>query len=115
MASAATTPSPATWAIARSMKTIPRSRTSWPKGTWVARTSSPARKAGKRIATSTLGTGAPREAQGQPLDGIVEQAEQVARAIGPADRIGQHHRRHADALSDEFRAERVRIGRIYDA
>ena len=49
----AMTPSPAICAIARSMKTMPRSSTCMPSGTWVASTSRPAMKAGPRMPQSS--------------------------------------------------------------
>ena len=49
---AAITPSPATWAIARSMNTMPRASTCWPSGTCETATSRPAASAGHRIVRS---------------------------------------------------------------
>src|SRR5438067_10410470 len=112
MASAATTPSPATWAIARSIKTMPRSSTSCPNGTWVASTSSPARKAGSRMLNSTPATGGPRQPGDEPGDRVVEQPDQVACLVRTADREGQSDCRRVDALGDEFRAARVFVSGI---
>src|SRR6516165_11491497 len=114
IASAVTTPSTAIWAIARSMKTIPRSSTSWPNGTCVERTSSPARNAGRRISRSALANRGPRQRPGKPVDRVVEQAKQILGAIGAADGEGQHHGCGANPLSDELGTARIFIGRIED-
>src|SRR4051794_33597691 len=120
IASAATTPSPATWAIARSIKTMPRSSTSCPSGTCVASTSSPARNAGSRIAicqidVSLASMRGAAETAHQPVDRVVEQPEQIGGPLVAADRARQHDRRYADPRRDELGGERVLVGGVQNA
>src|SRR5262249_2484701 len=95
-------------------KTIPRSSTSWPKGTWVDSTNSPARNAGSKISKSALANRGPRQRPGKPVDRVVEQAKQILGTISAADGEGQHHGSSANPLGDELGTARIFIGRIED-
>ncbi len=96
IACAAITPSPATCAMARSMKMIPRLSTSCPSGTWVLRTIKPAASAGPMMVKSNSSLIANRSLQS--VENIVEQCKQILRALGAAHRQRQHNRVDADAL-----------------
>ena len=98
--SAVTTPKPATWAIARSMKTMPRSSTSLPSGTWVDRTRRPVKKAGQMSPDHDRPLGRPQPGQ-QPLHRVLVEARNVLGVRRAADREGQQHRRQMALLGDE--------------
>src|SRR5438105_450128 len=98
--------------MARSIKTMPRSSTSRPSGTCVARTRSPARNAGSRMPNSTSDTRASRQTTDETVDRIVEEAEQVAGPLGAANRKRQQDYGGVDALRHELAAPRVLIGGV---
>src|SRR6185437_12952020 len=106
-----TTPKPATCAMARSMKTMPRSSTMRPKGTCVDSTRRPARKAGQRMSRLWSATIA-SQADQESLDGIVVEAEEILGRIGAADGEGQHHRRDMRLVGDEIRRAGILIGGV---
>src|SRR5579864_5104625 len=94
------------------MKTMPRSSTMRPSGTWVDSTRRPARKAGQRISRLCSGmAGEPRE---EAADGVVVEAEEVFGLVGAADGEGEQHRRQMGLLADELRGARILIGGIDD-
>ena len=105
-ACAAMTPSPATCAIARSMNTMPRLSTCWPRGTCESSTSAPAIKAGQRMLRSVKASfmllllldGE------QATERVVEQAEQILRSRRAAHRKRQHDDRRAGASRSQSAA-----------
>src|SRR5258708_35497510 len=108
------TPTPAICATARSIKTMPRSSTCMPSGTWVAVTSRPAMSAGHRMPRSAASMITERSLihGEQSLDRVVEQPEQVLRLRRAADSEGQRHDRNVRPLRKELRRARIVVGRI---
>src|SRR3954466_2079103 len=61
---------------------------------------------------STPSTGGPRQASDQPVDRVVEEAEQVACLVRAADRKRQSNHFRVDALRDEFHTAGVFVASV---
>src|SRR5581483_7608844 len=103
--------------MVRSMKMMPRRRTSRPSVTWVALTTRPAASGGassdqsKPSATALLAALAVGGRQ-QAVDRHLEQLEQVVGAVDAADGEGQLHRGDAGLLRKEQRGLGIVVGGI---
>src|SRR5262249_11032716 len=108
---AVTMPKPAIWAMARSMKTMPRRSTSMPSGACVAAIRRPATSAGPTIDSISALSMRYLLQQG---DTVREQAEQIAALPVSADGIRQHDRRRAGFFRQPLTCIFRFIGRAED-
>src|SRR5262245_55075852 len=106
------TPTPAIWAMAMSMNTMPRRSTWMPSGTCVAHTRRPARSAGSRILISICSMLFPRLIEAR--DRVVEQTEQIFGGRRAAHRIGQVDERFTGVVGEPFRGLRILVGAVHD-